>query len=108
MGYCPSGRLFEAAACGAPILSDNWLGLEEFFTAGAEILIASSTEDAIDAICVEDAELRRIARAARERVLDCHTADHRAAELERILGRGWSRRPLNGPSEDISDVRAEI
>ena len=31
MGYCPPGRLFEAAACGAPIVSDTWDGLETFF-----------------------------------------------------------------------------
>jgi spore maturation protein CgeB len=24
MGYCPSGRLFEAAACGVPIVTDPW------------------------------------------------------------------------------------
>ncbi len=108
MGHCPSGRLFEAAACGAPILSDSWAGLEQFFTPGSEILIASTAEDAVEAICVSDAELSRIARAARERVLDCHTAEHRAAELERILGSGWSRRSLNVPSANVSDLRAEI
>ena len=46
MGYCPSGRLFEAAACGAPILSDGWEGLERFFRPGIEILIARDTADA--------------------------------------------------------------
>src|SRR5581483_8730074 len=50
MGYCPSGRLFEAAACGAPILSDEWDGLDEFFEPGREILLAQTTEDAIDAL----------------------------------------------------------
>ncbi len=44
MGHCPSGRLFEAAACGAPILSDWWAGLDEFFTPGVEILVARGTE----------------------------------------------------------------
>src|SRR5205085_9249268 len=41
-GYCPSGRLFEAAACGAPILSDEWAGLDHFFEPGREILVAGS------------------------------------------------------------------
>ena len=40
MGWCPSGRLFEAAACGAPILTDAWDGLDTFFTPGDEILVA--------------------------------------------------------------------
>jgi spore maturation protein CgeB len=84
-GYCPSGRLFEAAACGAPILSDSWPGLDAFFEPGREILVASSTEEAIAALERPDDELRRIARRARERTLAEHTADRRAVELERIL-----------------------
>ena len=39
MGYCPSGRLFEAAACGTPILSDAWEGLDQFYRPGAEIVV---------------------------------------------------------------------
>lgn len=85
MGWCPSGRLFEAAACGAPILSDTWDGLEDFYEPGREILLASTTEDAIGAISLTDAELRRIADAGRERTIVEHTAAHRAWELERLL-----------------------
>ena len=85
MGWCPSGRLFEAAACGAPILSDHWDGFDEFFAPGREILVARSTEDAVAALDLDDAELRRIARAARERTLAEHTADRRAAALEAAL-----------------------
>jgi len=84
-GYCPSGRLFEAAACGAPILSDNWPGLEQFFEPGSEILVAESSEDAIAALDLSDKELAAIARRARERTLGEHTADHRAETLVRIL-----------------------
>jgi spore maturation protein CgeB len=85
MGWCPSGRLFEAAACGVPILSDRWDGLETFLTPGAEILTASNTGDAIDAISLPRGELARIAAAARERVLSEHTSAVRAAELEALL-----------------------
>jgi spore maturation protein CgeB len=85
LGYCPSGRLFEAAACGVPILSDDWEGLDHFYQPGSEILVAHSTEDAIEAISRDPAELARIAHAARERTLACHIAGARAAELERIL-----------------------
>jgi spore maturation protein CgeB len=85
MGYCPSGRLFEAAACGCPILSDEWDGIDAFYEPGREILIARSTDDALAAIDADDTKLRRIAAAARERTLEEHTADHRAAELERAL-----------------------
>ena len=85
MGWCPSGRLFEAAACGVPIISDWWNGLDEFFTPGAEILIASSTEDVLAALQSSDGELSRIARAARERVLSEHTGEKRAQQFEKII-----------------------
>lgn len=85
MGYCPSGRLFEAAACGAPLLSDWWEGLEQFFEPGREILIGRRTEDVLTALRAPPEELSRLARAARERTLGQHTAEHRAAELEAIL-----------------------
>lgn len=85
MGYCPSGRLFEAAACGAPILSDSWEGLDAFLTPGREILVARSADDALAALTLTYAELREMADAARERVLAEHTADRRVLDLEEAL-----------------------
>jgi spore maturation protein CgeB len=85
MGYCPSGRLFEAAACGTPILSDTWEGLDSFFEPGREILIARSTEEALDAIDRPAEELGRIGAAARERALAEHTAACRAREFEEAV-----------------------
>ena len=85
MGYCPSGRLFEAAACGVAIVTDEWAGLNSFFQPGVEILVARDTTDVIDAMQLPRAEIKRIAHAGRERVLDSHTAAHRAVELETIL-----------------------
>src|SRR5205085_1308863 len=84
-GYCPSGRLFEAAACGAPLLSDSWPGLDEFFAPGEEILVAATTEDVIAAVRRPDDELRAVAERARQRTLAEHTSDRRAAQLESIL-----------------------
>ena len=81
IGLCPSGRLFEAAACGCPVLSDRWEGLEAFFAPGEEILTAATPEEAVAALSLSDRELRRIAEAARARTLAEHTADHRAGEL---------------------------
>ena len=85
MGYCPSGRLFEAAACGVAIVSDEWAGLNAFFQPNIEILVARDTADVIEAMRLPHTEIARIARAGRQRVLDSHTAAHRAAELETIL-----------------------
>jgi spore maturation protein CgeB len=85
MGYCPSGRLFEAAACGTPVLSDWWAGLDEFFEPASEILIATTAEEVIDALDLSPDDRGRIARAARERTLECHTARVRARELLELL-----------------------
>ena len=82
-GWSPSVRLFEAAACGTPILSDRWEGLDALFTPGTEILLADSSDDAIAALASDS---KAIGAAARARVLAAHTARHRAAELERFLG----------------------
>lgn len=84
-GYCPSGRLFEAAACATPVLSDDWEGLDSFFEPGSEILIASSTSEVVDALLRDEAELRKIGTAARERVLDQHTSWHRSLELVQLI-----------------------
>jgi spore maturation protein CgeB len=84
-GYCPSGRLFEAAACRTPILSDTWEGLEEFFEPGKEILTATTTGEAVDAISLSPADLARIGDAARERVLADHTGARRAEQFATYL-----------------------
>jgi spore maturation protein CgeB len=88
LGFCPSGRLFEAAACGVPVVSDWWEGLDAFFTPGEEILIARSTDDVLAALDRAPEELLRIGRAARERALEEHTAERRAGELVAILEGG--------------------
>ena len=81
LGYCPSGRLFEAAACGAAIVSDAFEGLDRFFAPGREIIVARSTADVLAVLDRSDEDLARIGHAARERVLAEHTADRRAREL---------------------------
>jgi nucleoside-diphosphate-sugar epimerase/spore maturation protein CgeB len=81
-GWSPSVRLFEAAACGTPIISDRWEGLDGLFTDGAEIILADTTADVIAAL---DRDATALGHAARARVLAGHTAAHRAAELEAHL-----------------------
>ncbi|MCU1233259.1 MAG: hypothetical protein JWP63_1226 [Candidatus Solibacter sp.] len=100
-GYCPSGRLFEATACGAPVLSDCWVGLDQFFEPGSEILLAGSTEEAIAALDRSPKELRRIGSAAREHTLAKHTAAIRAVELERILDQTWGSRAESAEMETV-------
>jgi spore maturation protein CgeB len=82
-GWSPSVRLFEAAACGVPIISDRWEGLGSFFRDGTEILVVDSTDRVLALLEGLRPEIREaIGRAARARVLEGHTADHRARELE--------------------------
>jgi spore maturation protein CgeB len=86
-GWSPSVRLFEAAACGVPVLSDWWQGLDAFFTPGEEILVARSPEEALETIRdTTDEQLLRLAAAARRRVLAEHTAERRAEQLEAEVG----------------------
>jgi spore maturation protein CgeB len=85
LGFCPSGRLFEAAACGVPVLSDDWPGLDTFFSPGEEILVAISSEEALAAIDLPRETLARIGRRARDRVLENHSSTHRAAEMIALL-----------------------
>jgi spore maturation protein CgeB len=83
-GYSPSVRLFEAAACGTPIISDAWAGIEEFFEPGRELLLASSAEQVLRYLTdISEDQRKSIGAAARAKVLGLHTARHRAAELER-------------------------
>ena len=97
-GYSPSVRLFEAAACAVPIISDRWDGLETFLEIGSEILVADTTEDALALLRgTPDGERRAIGAAARARILARHTADHRAGELEALLG--VAARPARSRSE---------
>ncbi len=91
-GYSPSVRLFEAAACGTPVVSDSWPGLEELFEPGSEVLLAASTEETLGHLAQDPERLRQVGFRARRRVLTDHTAGRRAAQLEgyfvELLGSG--------------------
>jgi len=87
-GWSPSVRLFEAAAVGVPIISDDWPGLDEVFSVGEEILVARSTDEVIELLRDPDEARRRdIGRRARARVLAEHTAERRVEMLEREVAR---------------------
>jgi spore maturation protein CgeB len=96
-GYSPSVRLFEAAACGTSIISDYWVGLEEFFVPGEEILIAHNAADTLRYLReLPEQERLRICRRARDVVIHKHTSAHRAAELVanlRVVIRGKTATP---------------
>jgi spore maturation protein CgeB len=82
-GYSPSVRLFEAAACGVPVISDHWQGIETILAPDREILIAHGTDDVVRMLRTIPEEKRRaIGAAARRRVMREHTAEHRAKQVE--------------------------
>jgi spore maturation protein CgeB len=93
LGFSPSVRLFEAAGCGTPLISDDWPGIETVFTPGKEVLIATGSRDVIR-ILEDLPEDRRLAIAvnARARLLKEHTPDHRAGQLEAYYHEAMARR----------------
>jgi spore maturation protein CgeB len=95
LGHSPSVRLFEAAACATPIISDAWEGLESLFAPEQEIIIAGNTADVVSALR-DMPESRRIAmgHAARARILSAHTGLHRAAELAAYAREHLERRRI--------------
>jgi spore maturation protein CgeB len=91
-GYSPSVRLFEAGACGVPVLSDQWDGIEMFFRPGKEIALAETAEDVVNVLTRTSAEAAEtMGIAACRRVLKEHTAAHRAAELETFINEARGR-----------------
>lgn len=94
-GWSPSVRLFEAAACGTPIISDHWPGLEDILTPGREVLISGGPEDTLAFLReLPERERADIGERARRRVLAEHTAEHRAREFEEHVSRARSRDAL--------------
>ena len=84
-GYCPSGRFFEAAACGTPIISDYFEGLETFFTPEEEIVIARSSSEVVRALTDGAGTLPSIGKRARQRTLEEHSGEGRAEQLLEYL-----------------------
>jgi spore maturation protein CgeB len=95
-GYSPSVRLFEASACGTPIISDAWPGLETFFVPRRDIRIAHTTEDVLAALAMPEAARAAIGAAGRARTLARHTAEIRAEELEIFIEEARMLREFRG------------
>jgi spore maturation protein CgeB len=80
-GWCPSGRFFEAAACGTPLITDAWDGLDSFFDLESELRVVTSAEDVETALSSSDEERQSMANRARQRTLDEHSGKVRARQL---------------------------
>ena len=109
-GFSPSVRLFEAAACGATMISDNWAGLDTFFRPGSEILLPTSSSDVRDYLnAMDERTVQQIGAAAQARVLEAHSSTHRAIEFENAIA-SRDRRSTAGdvPVETLQLIRASL
>ena len=84
-GHSPSVRLFEAAACASPIMSDDWPGLERLFKPRREIIIVARPDDVLAALALHEPRRAAIGEAGQRRALAEHTAAHRARDLEQLV-----------------------
>lgn len=109
-GYSPSVRLFEAAACGVPIISDDWPGLEYFFTPGTELLVAQDSEDVLQILQdMDHLDARSVGALAHTRVLREHTSEHRAQELETYVSTFFHSPPhLNTPNVTVARTTGSV
>jgi spore maturation protein CgeB len=105
-GWSPSVRLFEAAACGSPIISDEWQGLSELLPDGEALLIARDSDDVVAALSgLDEGRRLAIAEAARSRVLDSHTGSARGRELAAAL-RALPARTASGANRAPEKISA--
>jgi spore maturation protein CgeB len=102
-GYSPSVRLFEAGACATPIISDEWQGMHEVLEPGREILVARNARDIAEYLSLGTEELRRIAAAARQRVLDEHCSACRATQLQNYIEEAQT----SGAAQSL-DIRGRV
>ncbi|HYZ83862.1 MAG TPA: glycosyltransferase [Bryobacteraceae bacterium] len=85
-GFSPATRVFEAAGSAACLITDEWIGIEQFFEPGKEILVASSGEQVADILrWLTPEQARQIGGAAYRRVLAEHTYEHRAKQVDHVL-----------------------
>lgn len=85
-GWSPATRMFEAAGAAACQITDAWVGLEDFFAPGREILVADGAEDVARYVAeITEADAVRIGAAARKRALSSHTYRERARLLDSVL-----------------------
>lgn len=106
-GWSPSVTLFEAAACGAALISDRWPGFETFFAPGREALVADRREDVLEALALPEEARRSLGAAGRARILRQHTYAHRVDQLEVALAALGVSSPSSSPERPDSPGSSE-
>ena len=85
----PTIRVFEALACGSPLLCAPWDDVEQLFTPGEDYLVVNSgaeTKAAIEWLLRDEGARRQIASRGHKTILQGHTCAHRAQQLVAICG----------------------
>jgi len=86
VGFSPPTRVFEAAGAGACVVTDSWIGIEQFFFPNKEILVARSAEDVAAYLGrLDRSQSSRIGLAMLSRALREHTYSLRAARVDVAL-----------------------
>lgn len=101
-GWCPSGRFFEAAACGTPLITDAWEGLNFFFDPVRDLRVVNSADDVEAALSMNDDDLAQMAQHARERTLEEHTGAARAKQLLQYLEEARSASPSDLETSEVA------
>jgi spore maturation protein CgeB len=86
-GFSPATRVFEAAGAGACLLTDAWEGIELFLEPDEEVLVARDGQEVAEQLSRQTPEsAQKIGLQAQRRILAAHTYDHRAEQVEALLG----------------------
>jgi spore maturation protein CgeB len=86
VGFSPPTRVFEAAGAGACLITDRWVGIEQFFAPGREILVAGNAEEIVSWLRdTSAAKAKEIGQNMRVRALRDHTYELRAKEVDAII-----------------------
>jgi spore maturation protein CgeB len=82
----PATRVFEAAGAGACLITDAWVGIEQFLAPDREILVARDGQDVAEHLeRLTPSRAREIGAAARARILAEHTYAQRGADVDEVL-----------------------
>ncbi|MCW5802363.1 MAG: glycosyltransferase [Deltaproteobacteria bacterium] len=85
----PTIRVFEALACGIPLVSAPWRDDEGLFRAGEDYLVARDGREMkrqLELLLMDPARAAQLVARGRRTILERHTCAHRVDELFDILG----------------------
>ncbi|HEX8231958.1 MAG TPA: glycosyltransferase [Caulobacteraceae bacterium] len=104
----PTIRVFEALACGIPLLSAPWSDSENLFRVGQDFLMVDSGKAMAKAMKAmrDDADLRHsLVESGLETIRARHTCAHRAQELIAVVETLRAFPPISSPHAEPFEAR---